>query len=189
MRLTMKLPPMRLFLFPAALALGIAGLTACAPKSAEPVASNYQMGERATVGPLVYTVLERKWLSQAGAGVDARVPLSRFFLVGISAVNNSNSQAIMPMAVLVDDAGATYNELEDGDGFPDFLGSLRMVAPGATSRGNLAFDVPPKHYKLKLTDEEGKQVALIDLPLTFESDVPELDTPLPTDQGAAPKKK
>jgi len=178
---------MRLFLVPAALALGILGLTACSPKPAEPVTSNYQMGERAKVGQLVYTALERKWLSQAGVGVDARVPLNRFFLVGISAVNTGDSSAIIPGAVLIDDAGNVYSELQDGDGFQDFLGSLRMVAPGATSRGNLAFDVPPKHYKLKLTDEEGKQVALIDLPLTFESDVPELDTPIPTGQGAAQK--
>jgi len=44
-------------------------------------------------------------------------------------------------------------------------------------QGNLVFDVAPRHYKLRVTDEEGQHTALIDLPLEFNAEAPDLAPP------------
>jgi hypothetical protein len=178
---------MRDFFLTLSLGLAVFGLTAC--KEAEPTASSYQMGEPVPLGHFTYTVFERQWMTQLGAGLDARVPQNRFYLIRISAVNSGGDAAIIPVISLVDDTGSAFSELQNGEGFPDFLGSLRMVAPAEKRQGNLVFDVPPKHYKLKLSEEDGKQISLVDLPLSFDSDAPDIIAPLSTDHGKDPTKK
>jgi hypothetical protein len=171
------------------LAVTLLGLPACSPKEEEPALRTYLMGERVLMGHLIYTVFERQWMPQIGSGLDARVPQNRFYLLRVSVLNSGGADAIVPTISLVDDAGATFPEIENGDGVPDFIGSLRQVAPAETAQGNLVFDVPPKHYKLKVSDEDGKQAALVDLPLTFEPDAPDVTTPLNTDHNIVPTKK
>ena len=171
------------------LAVTLLGLPACSPKEEEPTLRTYLMGERVLMGHLIYTVFERQWMPQIGSGLDARVPQTRFYLLRVSVLNSGGADAIVPTISLVDDAGATFPEIENGDGVPDFIGSLRQVAPAETAQGNLVFDVPPKHYKLKVSDEDGKQAALVDLPLTFEPDAPDVTTPLNTDHNIVPTKK
>lgn len=171
------------------LALAIFSQTACSPKEAEgPSPNTYQMGERVPLGNLIYTVFERQWMTQIGEGVDARVPQNRFYLVRISAVNSGGSAAIIPTISLVDDSGGSYAEIDNGDGITDFIGALREVAPAETVQGNLVFDVQPKHYKLKLSDEDGKHVALVEIPLSFDADAPEGTTPLTDHTGDLTKK-
>jgi hypothetical protein len=171
------------------LALTVLGLIACSPKEEEPALRTYQMGERVLMGHLIYTAFERQWMPQIGTGLDARIPQNRFYLLRISVLNSGGADAIVPTISLVDDSGASFPEIENGDGVPDFIGSLRQVAPAATVQGNLVFDVLPKHYKLKVSDEDGKQAALVDLPLSFEPDAPDVTTPLDTDHTLAPAKK
>ena len=176
-----------LLTFPLALAM-LVGLTACSPKEEEVASHIYQMGEHVALGPLIYTVFERQWMTQIGTGIDARIPQNRFYLVRISAVNNGSAAAIIPTISLVDDTGTAFSELQSGDGVPDFIGSLRQVAPGGTVQGNLVFDVQQKHYKLKLSDEDGKVTALVDIPLSFDSDNPDV-TPVIPDRSGDPTKK
>jgi len=171
------------------LALTVFGLAACSPKEEEPTMRTYLMGERVLMGHLIYTVFERQWMPQIGSGLDARIPQNRFYLLRISVLNSGGADAIVPTMSLVDDAGATFPEIENGEGVPDFIGSLRQVAPAETAQGNLVFDVPPKHYKLKVSDEDGRQAALVDLPLTFDPDAPDVTTPLNTDHNIVPTKK
>jgi hypothetical protein len=171
------------------LAVTLLGLPACSPKEEEPALRTYLMGERVLMGHLIYTVFERQWMPQIGSGLDARVPQNRFYLLRVSVLNSGGADAIVPTISLVDDAGATFPEIENGDGVPDFIGSLRQVAPAETAQGNLIFDVLPKHYKLKVSDEDGRQAALVDLPLTFEPDAPDVTTPLNTDHNIVPTKK
>jgi hypothetical protein len=174
-----------------AIPLAIAAMfsqTACSPKEQEPMPSIYQMGERVPLGHLIYTVFERQWMTQIGTGMDARIPQNRFYLIRISAVNSGGSPAILPTISLVDDAGGSFSEIENGDGITDFIGALRQIGPAETAQGNLVFDVPPKHYKLKLTDEDARQVALVDIPLSFEPDAPEVVTPLTDHTGDLTKK-
>jgi hypothetical protein len=134
----------------------------------------YTMGERVTLGHIVYTVFETQWLTHIGDAADARVPQNRFFLVRMSAVNSYGSDVIVPNLLLEDDSGNTYPELSSGDGVPQYIGYLRNVKPADSAQGNALFDAPPRHYKMKISDETGEKVAYIDIPLTFVSETPEV---------------
>ena len=133
----------------------------------------YQMGDRVTLGHLVYTVYETQWLTQLGQGPNARIPQNRFFLVRMSISNTATGDTITPSMTLVDDTGQTYHEISNGDGVPQWIGFLRQIKPTESSQGNVLFDVQPKHYKLRVADESEQTVALIDIPLTFTPDHPE----------------
>ena len=137
----------------------------------------YNMGENVTLGHIVYVVYETQWLTHIGEGADARVPQHRFFLVRMSALNNSSSDIIVPNFIVEDDSGNTYPELSSGEGVPQYIGYLRNVKPGDAQRGNALFDAPPRHYKMKITDETGEKAAYVDIPLSFAQDTPDLPMP------------
>jgi hypothetical protein len=134
------------------------------------------MGERVVLAPFTYAVYEKQWLAQLGTGTEARLPQSRFFLVRISATNGGTSEGYVPNLTLEDDAGNSCAELSNGDGVPHWTGYLRVVKPADTLQGNLVFDCVPKHYRLKLLNEEGR-AAYVDIPLSFEGDAPTVDIP------------
>jgi len=41
----------------------------------------------------------------------------------------------------------------------------------------VVFDVPPKHYRLRVTDETSQKANDIDIPLNFASETPDMPTP------------
>ena len=135
------------------------------------------MGERVTAGPLVYNVFDDQWKTQFGQGADARIPKDRFFLVHLSVVNGGAADVMVPTMNLVDDSGQAYGELSDGDGVPEWIGYLRRVQPAGTLQGNVVFDVPPKHYHLRLSEESGNATREVDLPLNFTPDKPDVPAP------------
>jgi len=157
-------------------------LLSCSSVEKAEAPRTYQMGERATVGHLTYTVFERQWHTEFGVGPDARLPQNRFYLLRISVANGGRGDAIIPKTELVDDSGATYPESTDGEGVQDWIGNTRQVSPSETAQGYLLFDVPPKRYKLKVLGDEERQTALVEIPLTFDSDVPDVTTPLDPDK-------
>ena len=126
------------------------------------------------LGHIVYQVFETQWLTHIGEGADARMPQHRFFLVRLSAVNSSGAEVIVPNFSIEDDNGNTYPELSDGEGVPQYIGYLRNVKPAESVQGNALFDAPPRHYKMKITDETGDKVAFVDIPLTFVSETPDV---------------
>src|ERR1700683_2246279 len=126
----------------------LAASVACSP-GAPPEAQVHRMGERVSVGSLVYNVFEDQWKAQLGQGTDARVPKDRFFLLRLSVVNAGSSDALIPGLTLVDDSGQTYQEMSNGDQVPQWMGYLRKAKPTETLQGNVVFDVPPKHYRLR----------------------------------------
>jgi hypothetical protein len=130
------------------------------------------MGDRAEVGHLVYTAVETRWLPQIGEPPQSRVPKNRFLLVRVSVVNSSNSSELAPALSLVDDDGQTYPELSDAQGAPQWIGALRSVKPAEAAQGNVVFDVAPRHYKLRVVDENDEKAALIDIPLSFGTELP-----------------
>jgi hypothetical protein len=130
-------------------------------------ARTYAMGDKAEVGPLIYTVFDTQWMPALKSGDKDRVPANRFFLVRLSVLNGGGGDTTVPPASLVDDSGQTYPELSDGEGVPEWLGYLRKIKPVDTERGNVAFDVAPKHYKLRISDDSEQHVAFVDLPLNF----------------------
>jgi len=168
---------MRQIRFVLLLAVAVAAslLSCCgdSEEKASPVRT-YSMGERATVGHVVYVVFETQWLTHIGTGADARVPEHRFFLVRLNAVNSLGSDILVPNFSIEDDSGNTYPELSSGEGVPQYIGYLRSVKPAESVQGNALFDAPPRHYKMKIADETGEKVAYIDIPLSFVSETPDV---------------
>jgi hypothetical protein len=164
----------------AALLVSLIASTACTP-AVTPDTKVYSMGERVGAGSLVYNVFEDQWKPQLGEGTEARVPKDRFFIVRLSVVNGGSTELMVPNVALVDDSGQTFAELPNGDGVPSWMGYLRKVKPAETLEGNIVFDAPPKHYRLRVSDENSQKTRDIDIPLNFASDSP--DMPAPTQQS------
>ena len=168
--------------------LGVVVLSAalgcgCADHSV-PVVRTYQMGDKVSIGSLLYTVLETQWLTQVGVPPDEKVPQHRFFLVRVSIVSRSGHDDVMvPNLSVEDDSGKSYSELSSDIGAPQWIGLLRQLHPADSMAGNLVFDCPPGHYKLRVLDDAAENAALVDIPLTFTSETP--DVPVAAD----PKKK
>jgi hypothetical protein len=134
------------------------------------------MGERVTLGHVVYVVYETQWLTHLGEGPESRVPTNRFFLIRLSAVNGSNREIIVPNFSLEDDSGHSFPELggDSAQGVPQYIGYLRRVKPAESAQGHALFDAPPRHYKLKIMDEDNEKIAYIDIPLSFTSESPDV---------------
>ena len=156
--------------------IGIFWLAGCSQGDPN-VVRTYGLGEQAQVGSLIYTVFETQWLMQLGKGPSARVPQNRFFLVRISAANSGGSQALVPALSIEDDNGNTYPELSNGEGVPQWAEYLREVKPAEAAQGNVLFDAPPRHYKMRVKDETGERSALVDIPLSFGAETPDLPAP------------
>ena len=137
----------------------------------------YNMGERIQLGHIVYLVFETQWMTHIGEGPDARVPQHRFFLIRLSAVNSSSGDITVPAFTIQDDSGNTYNEISDGTGVPQWIAYLRTVKPAESAQGNALFDAPPRRYKLKIQDEDGEKTALVDIPLNFGAESPDVIAP------------
>ncbi|MGA2270239.1 MAG: hypothetical protein ABSH44_17340 [Bryobacteraceae bacterium] len=163
-------------------------LSACSKGGSYPVRS-YSLGEKVGLGHIIYTVYETQWVPQFGEGPSARVPQHRFFLVRMTAVNSGGDDVIVPNVTIENDMGASYPELQNGDGVPAWIGYLRRVKPAESAQGNLLFDVPPAHYKLRVTDEDGDHTAYIDIPLSFGAEVPTSEVPLPEKKPDNPFKQ
>lgn len=144
------------------------------------------MGEKAQIGPVIYNVFDSRWLTQLGTGPQARVPNNRFLVIRLSAVNSGAGEAAVPSMMLVDDNGTTYTELPNGDQVPHWLGTLRRIQPAQTEEGEILFDVAPRHYKLRITDEAEQKVGLVDIPLSFGSEIPAVPLNAPAPPAAQP---
>jgi Domain of unknown function (DUF4352) len=148
--------------------------------SAGPRLRTYPLGDKVTVGHIIYTGFETQWLTQIPQDPTPRIPQNRFLLVRLSAGNSGGGNLIVPNMTLEDDQGKTYEELSNGEGVAQWIGFLRQVKPADSIQGNVVFDAPPAHYKLRVTDEDAENAALIDLPLSFGVDAPTI--PFPEDK-------
>jgi len=160
-----------------ALVSAACALTGCSSGPTTQVLNTYVLGEKVLLGRLNYTFFETQWLTQLGEGPTARVPQQRFSLIRFSATNGGSGDAPIPNMVLVADDGKQYEELPNGDGVPQWAGYLRNAKAADTVQGNIMFDAPPAHYKLKIADETGAKFALIDLPLSYGAETPEVVSP------------
>jgi len=97
----------------------------------------------------------------------ARTPTNRFYAMTISVSNSSSEDEAIPGLTLVDDAGKEYPEAADGANVPNWLGVVRRANGAQTEQGNVLFDAPAQHYRLRLTDETDPQEVSIDVPLTY----------------------
>lgn len=128
----------------------------------------FPAGEKVTVGPLTYTVVDTQVLTQLGDDpTTARDPQNRFYLVTLSVSNSSTDDVPIPGLTLVSDSGKEYQELADGTNVPKWLGVVRQVGGTQTEQGNIVFDAPAAHYRLRLTDETDNKQLYADIPLNF----------------------
>jgi hypothetical protein len=167
------------FLIKAAAAVLFTGLifgTGCASAPTYAVRT-YRMGDRVQLGSLIYIVYDSQWLTHAGNGASARIPESRFFVVRVSITNSGAGNVNVPAMTVTDEDGKQYSELTNGDQVSQWLGFLRAVKPADSLQGNVVFDCPPRRYNLKISDETEQRTALIDIPLTFGSETPEIPSP------------
>ena len=171
----------RLRLIPILAAVTAALLLSACSRRPIPVRS-YPLGEKVALGHISYAIYETQWVPQFGEGPTARIPQHRFFLVRMSAVNSGGEDLIVPNVTVEDDRGNSYPELRNGDGVPQWIGYLRQVRPAETAQGNLVFDAPPAHYKLRITDENEETSAYIDIPLSFGAEVPPSEVPAPEEK-------
>ncbi len=154
-----------------------------------PALRTYQLGDKVALAPFLYTVFETQWLTHVGVPPDEKVPQNRFFLVRLSIVNSSGNEVMVPNLTVEDDAGTSYPEVGSDIGAPQWIGVLRQVHPADSLSGNLVFDCPPGHYKLRLLDDTTEKSALVDIPLTFTSETPQVPIPAPSQKEFTPGKK
>jgi hypothetical protein len=132
---------------------------------------DYQMGEKVSIGPLTYTVIESKWLSQLGDVLKVRVPERRFFVISLSATSGAGRVITLPLLSVEAANGQLYQESENGDGVNHWLGMLRNLKPADTIQGQILFDVPLGSYRLRLPDggEPGaEKYAWVQIPLHLD---------------------
>jgi hypothetical protein len=153
-------------------------LCGCGARQA-PARLDYQMGERVTVGPLTYNVIETTWRSQLGSDLRLRFPEQRFLLISVSVTNGGGKEVSVPLLTLESQNAQTYRESENGESVDNWFGILRTLSPAQTQQGRLLFDVPLSSYRLRLTDggEPGSEkYAWVQIPLHLDADVG-VDTP------------
>ncbi len=155
--------------------LAAALLSSCAQK-AEDVRTGH-LGEKVQAGSLSYNAFDTQWLASLGEGANSRLPVNRFFLIRLNVVNGGRSDATVPTLTLLDDGGQSYNEMSNGDGVPNWMGIVRKVRPADSENGNIAFDVPPRHYRLRVGDESDERFAYVDIPLSFTIQTPAIPPP------------
>jgi hypothetical protein len=127
----------------------------------------FAAGEKANVGQLVYSVVDTQFAPSLGDDpATARTPQNRFVIIQVSVSNAGNAEANIPAMTLVDDSGQQFPELVDGTGVQRWMGVVRKVGVAQTESGEILFDAPAKHYKLRLTDETDEEVS-IDIPLSY----------------------
>ena len=90
------------------------------------------MGERVTVGPLTYNVIETVWRSQLGDAFKLRLPEQRFYLVTVSVTNGGGAEVSVPLLTLEAQNGKSYLESTDGEGVENWFGLLRNLEPEQT---------------------------------------------------------
>jgi hypothetical protein len=173
-----------------AAALLAAGCSSTAKKEAQ----TFPAGEKVTVGPLVYSVIDSQILTQLGDdAATARTPQNRFYVMTISVSNSSSEDTPVPGLTLVDDTGKEYPEAADGTNVPNWLGIVRKAGGAQTEQGNIVFDAPAQHYRLRLTDETDSKELAIDVPLTYVheqlKDVPATSQPAAVQPFVIPEKK
>jgi hypothetical protein len=152
-----------IFLIPC-FALVVCGCSSLSKKDAV----TFPAGEKATVGPLVFSVIDSEVLPQLGDDPSSvRTPQTRFYVLRLSVSNSSSTELPIPGLTLVDDSGRQYPELADGTNTPDWLGVVRKVGAAQTEQGTVLFDAPASHYRLRLTDETDAREVSIDVPLNF----------------------
>jgi len=146
----------------------------------------FLMGEKVTLGPLSYSVIDNSWHTQLGDLLTIRTPQNRFLELTLAITNGGGSDVSFPLLNLENAEGQSFLESDNGAGVDNWLGLLRNVGPGQNLQGRILFDVPLTSYKLRLTDGAGpgaEKYGWVTIPLRMDVET-DVTTPTP---GAAAK--
>lgn len=160
---------------------GIVLLTAGCGNRQNSLRLDYQMGERITVGPLTYNVVETSWRSQLGDAFKIRIPQQRFLVITISVTNGGGKEVSVPLLTVENQNGQTFLESDNGDGIDNWFGILRTLGPAQTQQGRILFDVALTSYRLRLPDggdPATEKYAWVTIPLRMDTDTA-VDSPMP----------
>jgi len=134
----------------------------------------YRMGERASVGKLVYIVTEAEWQPALGDPASGgRIPENRFLQLRLTITNGGGETLHIPLLALYDADGKSTRESDNGEQVSGWLGLLRQIKPAETLQGAILFDVKPAAHKLQITDSgdpENELVAYVEIPLDLQPD-------------------
>lgn len=143
----------------------LASCLSCGSEFVAPTAKVFRMGDRATAGSVTYVGLSADYRTELPGAKD---PLkNRYLVILLSATNGSGQEVTLPHTRLIGADGAEIPEVTEIDGFPQWLGILRTIAPSSTEQGYVVFDVPVGAYKLQVSsggDPEKEQIAHIEIP-------------------------
>ena len=137
----------------------------------DPLRVDYEMGERVTVGPLTYNVVESSWRSQLGNEFKLRMPEQRFLMITVSVTNGGGHEVSVPLLTLENASGQTFLESDNGEGVDNWFGILRSLTPAQTQQGRILFDVRLTSYKLRLSDggpAGSEKYAWVQIPLRMD---------------------
>ena len=153
------------FSAPALLSIALVLLSAGCTKKKE--VRSVSMGEKAEMGSFIYQAIDTSWPMT----IADRTPKERFFVIRLTIMNSGSSDATIPGFEIVDDAGNSIPESPDGAGLEKWLGMSRRIRPAATEQADILFDAAPKHYRLRVADENDNFM-YIDIPLNLSSEAP-----------------
>jgi hypothetical protein len=139
------------------------------------------MGEKLTLGPLTYVVIDSTWLGQLGDALKLRPPQQRFLVISLSITNGGGGDVAVPLLNLENSDGRDFLESDNGEGVDDWLGLIRSIKPAETLKGKILFDVPLTSYRLRLTDGAGpgaEKYGWVSIPLRLDVDT-DVQAPTP----------
>src|SRR5262249_50583799 len=114
-------------------------LSGCGGKTTLSTRIDYEMGEKVTVGPLTYNVIESSWRSQLGNEFKLRIPQQRFLVINVSVTNGGGHEVSVPMFTLENGKEQSFLESDNGEGVDAWFGILRNLAPAQTQQGRIVF--------------------------------------------------
>jgi hypothetical protein len=146
----------------------------CSSASKAKNAMTFRMGERASVGKLIYNVTHSEWKTVLGEGSPSpRIPEHRFLILELSITNSGGEPAPVPLLHVFDASGKQYREVDSGEYVDGWMGLLRVIGSTETRAGSIVFDVAPASYKLQVTDgadAENELIAYVDVPFQMDAD-------------------
>jgi hypothetical protein len=126
------------------------------PSRSPEVAKVVGAGQAVPVGYFGYKVTSSKFDGEKTSLKESRL------LVELSVVNTGATERALPLLKVVDDDGVEFSA--DSDAPAGSMHLAEKLAPGAITKGLLAFKVPRDHsYKLKIQDNSSSETVLIEL--------------------------